>query len=119
RGLLQRLAHVVRGKTGGVFEEHRHEIGQVVAVKQEPRLGVLVTEIDHRLPALAVVAVNVLEQVQRQRARPVEQFAVGALQVEKVLLLHRVEQWREAYRSEERRVGKEGRAWWSRYRVHT
>ena len=55
--------------------------GSSGALDEEAVVLVEVLEIDHRLAAVAAFAVHVLEQMQRQRARAVEQQDVALLQI--------------------------------------
>ena len=56
-------------------------IGQLARAHEQAVTLVERLEVDHRLAAVAALAVHVLEQVQRQRARAVEQQHVALLQV--------------------------------------
>jgi hypothetical protein len=49
-------------------------------------LRIKLGKIDHRLSTVAAFAMDVLEQVQRQRARAVEQQNIALLQIEEVAL---------------------------------
>ena len=73
---MRRLAKSVAGFVAGSVERYSRNSGRKsgssLAVMRA-RLLVERLEIDHRLAAVAALAVHVLEQMQRQRARPVEQ----------------------------------------------
>ncbi len=74
RGLAQQLTGLGERKRREIFEEQRHEIRQLGGTDREAVLLVLRLEVDHGLAAIAALAVDVLEQVQRQRPRAVEQL---------------------------------------------
>ena len=64
----------------------RQEVRQFLGSDEEPVLFVEVLQVDHRLAAIAALAVHVLEQVQRQGARAVEQQDVALLAVEEIVV---------------------------------
>ncbi|ABA50829.1 hypothetical protein BURPS1710b_2760 [Burkholderia pseudomallei 1710b] len=76
------------------LDEERHVVGQLVADGLEAVAPVFVEQIDHRLAAVAALAVHVLEQMQRMRRRAVERRDVAFLQLD---------QRRRAQRFDERR----------------
>ena len=64
-----------------ILEEQRQEVGQLGGADEQAVLLVQRLQIDHRLAAVAALAVHMLEQMQRQRAGAVEQQHVALLQV--------------------------------------
>jgi len=80
-------------------------IGQLVRREFEAAAAIELKQRDHRRPALAAFAVNVLVKVERQRARAVEQPDVAFLDVENVV---RREIGREPRESAPDRGGDQG-----------
>lgn len=58
--------------------------------------GIAVEQVDHRLATVAALAVDVLEEQQRDRAAALEETVVARLDVQQVALAELVEQRREA-----------------------
>ena len=91
QALLQRRDHVgrlanqldrsLRRASRRVFQEQRQKVRQLAGGRRVAALLVEFEQVDHCLAAIAALAMDVLEQVQRQRARAVEQQAVTLLQV--------------------------------------
>ena len=81
RGLAEGLARLGERPGRKKFEEQRQEVRQLGGAHEQVVLLVQRLEVDHRLAAVAALAVHVLEQMQRQRARAVEQQHVALLQV--------------------------------------
>ena len=81
RGLSEQFARLRERLRRQEFEEQRHVIRQFVRRDHEPGVFVHRLQIDHGLAAVAAFAVDVLEQMQRQRLAAVEQQAVALLQV--------------------------------------
>src|SRR6185312_3794464 len=84
RGLAERLERLFQRQRRKIFEEQRQKVGQFGRVRDKPGRFVLRLEVDHGLAAVAALAMNVLEQMQRKRARAVEQEHVALLQVVEV-----------------------------------
>ena len=68
------------------FEQHRQMVRQFRPRRLEAAGAVGLQQIDHRAAALAALAVDMLEEVERQRARTVEKQHEAFLQVEDVAL---------------------------------
>ena len=73
------LKMVRRRPAGEVFQHCRQIIGQFVHGEDVARAPVQRVQGHHRLAAVARLAVHVLEQVQRERARAVEERDVALL----------------------------------------
>ena len=94
---MRRLASISHasacGRVDEKFEEQRQEIRQLVRRRWRGHvLSYMVLQIDHGLAAVAAFAMHVLEQMQRQRARAVEQQDVALLQVVEIAAGDVVEQ---------------------------
>ncbi len=79
RDLAQKGARLARRLGRDELEHDRQVVGQLAWRQEEAGLLVGLRQIDHRRPAVARVAVHVLEQVQRGGAAAVEQFDVVGL----------------------------------------
>ena len=64
---------------GQEFEEQGQVVGQFARVDLVAVRGVMGGEVDHRLAAVARLAVDMLKQMERQAARPVEQADIMLL----------------------------------------
>jgi len=62
------------------LEEERDEVRQFRRIDLEAVLRVMILQVHHRLPAVAALAVNVLEDVQRERPCAIEQIGIVFLQ---------------------------------------
>ena len=62
----QRAARLGERPGGEEFEQHRQVVGQVGTRRLEAAGAIGLQEIDHRAAALAALAVDVLEEVERQ-----------------------------------------------------
>src|SRR3972149_4538748 len=80
RGLAEQRARLRQRGRGGEFEKRRHEVGKFGGAQVKPILLVKALQVDHRLAAVAAFAMHVLEEMQRQRARPIELVNVALLQ---------------------------------------
>ena len=89
-GLRKQFHRFLRRPLRQIFQEQRDVIGQFAGAQFEAVLVVNLQQVHHRLTAIPRLAVDVLVQVQRQRAAPVERrhvpllpfHQVGALQPE-------------------------------------
>ena len=79
-----------------VFQEQRKVVRQLLGLDVKAAGLVQRHEVDHRLAAVPAFAVDMLEQVQGQRARAVEQLNVAFLQVDQVAVCDLVDQRVEA-----------------------
>jgi hypothetical protein len=94
--LAQHLTRIHRREARCIFEENGHEVRQLAATEEEAAFDILLSKVDHRLSALAAVAMDMFEQVKRKRSRTIKQFAVRRLQVEQFLVLELTQQGLEA-----------------------
>ena len=84
RAVAEHLLRLGERPQREVLEHHRQVVGQLAAARaRSPARCVDLLEVDHRLAAVARIAVDVLEQVQRRRAAAVEQRDVALLRVER------------------------------------
>lgn len=79
-----------------VFEVQRQVVRQLRYVDLQAGPGIAVEQVDHRLATVAALAVDVLEEQQRDRAAALEETVVARLDVQQVALAELVEQRREA-----------------------
>ena len=84
RGLRQERARLVERPGRQEFQEQRQVVRQLVGRQDQPAPLVVGGEVDHRLAAVAALAVDMLEQMQRQPPRLVEEVDVALLEVEEV-----------------------------------
>ncbi|CAM5326180.1 hypothetical protein AFEL58S_00857 [Afipia felis] len=81
RGLRQQLARRFHLLGGEEFEEQRDEVRQIVGRDEEAGVFIQRLQIDHGLAAIAALAMDMLEQMQRQRAAAIEQETIALLQI--------------------------------------
>jgi hypothetical protein len=84
RGLGDEIAGLRLGDLGEELQEQRQVIGQLAARHRKAVALVQRHQVHHRLATVAALAMHVLEQVKRERARAVEQQDVALLQVVEV-----------------------------------
>ena len=75
------LAGFPEGPGGQELEKERQVVRQLVGGHLEAVRRVELLQLNHRLPPVPALPVHVLEEVQRQRTRPVEQEDVALLEV--------------------------------------
>ena len=90
----QHLARLGKIAAAQIFEHDRQIIGQFARGELEPRPLVELLELDHGLAAVAAFAVQMLEQMQRERAATVEQIDVALLGRQQVAVAEFVDQMR-------------------------
>ena len=79
--LAEQFARFLFGPGRKEFEEHRQVIRKFLGADLEALGFIHRHQVDHGLAAIAALAVHVLEQMQRQHARAVEQEDVALLRV--------------------------------------
>ena len=77
-------ARLARRLRRGELERYRQEVGHLAFCEKEAGVLVGLREVDHRRPALARVAVHVLEEMQRGCAPAVEELHVVGFDVQRV-----------------------------------
>ena len=85
RGLAQHVAGLLGRQRREKFQEQRQEIRQFGRAHEQAGFLVLRLEVDHGLTAVAALAMHVLEQMQGQRTRMIEQQHVALLQIVKIV----------------------------------
>ena len=98
-GLVARVAYELDGEFEGIgvlqgeeLQVQRQVVRQLAHVDGQARTGIAVQQVDHRLATVAGLAVDVLEEQQRDRAAAFEQTVVAGLHVQQVALAEFAEQ---------------------------
>jgi hypothetical protein len=82
--LADQLDGLGRRARGCVFQEQGQKVRQFARGRRIAAILVQLDEVDHRLTTIPALAVYVLEQMQGQRTRPVEQEDVALLSIEQI-----------------------------------
>jgi hypothetical protein len=91
-GIGQDFARFGQWPGGQELQQHRQMIGQFRAGEIETAGAIGFEQVDHRAAPVAAFAMDVLEQVQRQGARAVEQQHIALLKIVEVARRQRDEQ---------------------------
>ena len=105
RAIGKHLARLGKVAAAQIFEQDRQVIRQLARRKLEAARSIEPLEIDHGLAAVAAVAMQMLEQMERRRAPAVEQVDITLLGLEQIAVGELVDQ-RQAGSSRSRDVKK-------------
>ena len=78
--VFQGFPRFVKRTSGQEFQQNRQVVGQFGCHRFQACVPIGLDQADHRAATVAAFAVDVLEQVQRQGARPVEQQDISFLE---------------------------------------
>src|SRR5262249_18364133 len=79
RAVGEHRARLREVPTAQIFEHHGEEVRQLARGELEPGPVIELLELDHGVAAIAAFAVQMLEEVERQRAPAIEQVDVAFL----------------------------------------